>query len=154
MKDNLKTIPIPKKVPILSIPDTPLMKSTQEFIPISDVVDYMILYKDGGAAIILETTSLNFGLLSGKEQEAVVAAYGALINSLSFSVQIMVRSSKKDLTNYLKFMEENFDKNAHPRLKVLMEGYKNFITETVKKKNVLSKRFFIVIPFSPLELGV
>ena len=51
-------------------------------------------------------------------------------------------------------MDENFDKNANPRLKVLMEGYRKFITDTVKKKNVLSKRFFIIIPFSPLELGI
>ena len=133
MKNNLKNV----RLPIFNIPDTALTQSTQEFLPISDIADDIILYKDGGASLILETTSLNFGLLSAKEQEAVVAAYGALINSLSFSIQIMVRSSKKDLTNYLKFMDENFDKNANPRLKVLMEGYRKFITDTVKKKNHL-----------------
>ena len=59
------------KIPLLTIPDTPLMASSQEHLPISDICEDIVLYKDGGAAVLMESTSLNFSLLSEKEQEAV-----------------------------------------------------------------------------------
>jgi len=142
------------KIPIFSIPDTAIKSTTQNHLPIAQISDNLVFYKDGGAAIVMETTSLNFGLLSIKEQEAVIVAYAALLNSLSFSIQILVRSERKDISSYLSYLAENEAKIVNPKLKNLMHAYKTFITETIKKKNVLGKRFFITIPFSPLELGV
>lgn len=141
------------KVPFLNLPDLPLTSTTQNELPIADIGDDMVLMKDGGAAIVLETTSLNFGLLSEKEQAAVVYSYAALLNSLSFSVQILVRSQRKDISNYLTYLADAATKISNPKLSAVMTSYRTFITEIVKKKNVLGKRFFIVIPFSPLELG-
>lgn len=142
------------KIPFLNLPDLPLISTTQAELPIADITDDIILFKDGGAAVVMETTSLNFGLLSEKEQQAVVYAYAALINSLSFSIQIFVRSQRKDITSYLSYLSDAASKITNPKLQVVMSSYRSFITEIVKKKNVLGKRFFIIIPFSPLELGV
>lgn len=142
------------KVPFLSIPDKPLTSTTQDFVPIADITNDIIVYKDGGAALVMESTSLNFGLLSEKEQEAVIAAYAAMINSLTFSVQIVVLTQKKDISTYINFLDEQAKKITQPLLAKLMQEYRNFITESVKKKNVLGKRFFVVLYFSPLELGV
>ncbi len=142
------------KIPYLTLPDKPLTATSQKHLPIADITEDIALYKDGGAAIVLETTSLNFGLLSEKEQQAVIAAYAALLNSLSFSIQIIVRSQRKDISSYLKYLDEAAQKIQSPKLAHLMQNYKQFITETVKKKNVLGKRFYLAIPFSPLELGV
>lgn len=142
------------KIPYLSIPDKPLTSTTQAHLPVADILDDMVLYKDGGAALVMESTSLNFGLLSEKEQQAVIAAYAALINSLSFSVQIVIRTQRKDISNYMKYLEEASKKITSPNLASLMQGYKRFILDSIKKKNVLGKKFYLVIPFSPLELGV
>jgi hypothetical protein len=142
------------KIPYLSIPDTPLSASSQSYLPIADVVDDVVIHKDGGAALVMESTSLNFGLLSEKEQQAVIGAYAALINSLSFSLQIVIRTQRKDITNYMKYLDDAEKKITTPKLATLMQGYKKFISESIKKKNVLGKKFYIVIPFSPLELGV
>src|SRR3972149_1069862 len=142
------------KIPYLSIPDKPLVSTTQAHLPIADIVDDMILYKDGGAALVMESTSLNFGLLSEKEQQAVIAAYAALINSLSFSLQIVIRTQRKDISSYMKYLEVASQKIVNPKLATLMQGYKKFILDSIKKKNVLGKKFYLVIPFSPLELGV
>ena len=142
------------KIPFISIPDTPITSTTQAHLPIADITNNIVIYKDGGAALVMESTSLNFGLLSEKEQAAVIAAYAALINSLSFSIQIVVRTQRKDISNYLRFLDEQDAKITHPLLKTLMQQYKGFITESVKKKNILGKRFFIVLYLSPLELGV
>jgi len=92
--------------------------------------------------------------LSEKEQQAVIAAYAALLNSLSFPIQIIVRSQRKDISSYMKFLEEKSKNITNQKLLRMMESYKIFITESIKKKNVLGKRFFVIIPFSPLELGV
>ncbi len=141
------------KIPYVTLPDRPLTSISQRHLPIADIAEDIVLFKDGGAALVMESSSLNFGLLSEKEQQAVIAAYAALLNSLSFSIQIMVRSQKKDISVYLRHLEEAEGKITNEKLLHLMRGYKQFITETVKKKNVLGKRFYIVIPFSPLEMG-
>jgi len=152
-KDSIKKLNI-SKVPYLGIPDEPIRSSTQSFVPIADVTEDIVISKEGGAAVVLESTSLNFGLLSEKEQEAVIAAYAALLNSLSFPIQIVIRSQVKDITNYMDYLSQAESKIVNPKLASIMKDYKMFITETIKKKNVLGKSFYIVIPFSPLELGV
>lgn len=141
------------KIPYLSLPDVPLISTTQDVMPIADIVDELVIFKDGGAAIVMESTSLNFGLLSEREQEAVIAAYAALINSLSFAIQIVIRTQRKDITSYIRYLDDAQAKLDNPKLSDLLAGYKKFVVETTKRRNVLGKRFFLVIPFSPFELG-
>ena len=143
-----------KAIPIFSLPDTAIAKPTRDHLPIADITEDIVIYKDGGAALVMESTSLNFGLLSEKEQQAIIVAYAALINSLSFSIQILVRSERKDISTYLHYLDGYAQKIQNQQLAKVMASYRQFITETVKKKNVLGKRFFMVIPFSPLELGI
>lgn len=142
------------KIPLLSVPDKPIVSRTQRHLPIADITEDIVIYKDGGAAIVMESTSLNFGLLSDKEQEAVIAAYAALLNSLSFSIEIIIRSQRKDISDYMDYLEKAKRNIKSPKLLELMNGYTTFISETIKKKNVLGKSFYIAIPFSALELGV
>src|SRR3989339_1335076 len=113
---------ITKSIPLLNIPDVPLTGITQEHLPLADIVKDIALMKDGGAAIVLESTSLNFGLLSEREQEAVVAAFAALINSLSFPVQILVRTQTKDISKYIFALDAQIPKIVNPKLKTIMLG--------------------------------
>jgi hypothetical protein len=142
------------KIPFLSTPDKPLYSSTQDRLPIADIIHDIVLFKDGGAALIIESTSLNFGLLNEIEQDAVIASYAGLLNSFNFPVQIVVRSQRKDISNYLKFLDEAKKKINNPKLLFLLNDYQKFIVESVKKKNVLSKNFYLVVPFSKFELGL
>lgn len=141
-------------IPYLSTPDVPLVATTQEHLPISDITEDIVLFKDGGAGLVMESTSLNFGLLSEKEQQAVIAAYAALLNSLSFATQIVIRTQRKDISSYIQFLDESAKKITNQKLSSLVQGYRRFILESIKKKNVLGKKFYIVVPFSSLELGV
>ncbi len=142
------------KIPIFGIPDEPIISSTQDFVPIADITEDVVLAKNGGAAIVLESSSLNFSLLSEKEQQAVIYSYAALLNSLSFPIQIIVRSQIKDISKYMEYLEKARQKITNPKLASFMDNYKNFVRETIKKRNVLGKTFYIVIPFSPYEMGV
>lgn len=147
--------PKPKlSIPYLFMPDKPITSTSQNHLPIADITNDIVIYKDGGAAVVLESTSLNFGLLSEKEQAAVIAAYAAMINSLSFTCQILVRTQRKDISSYITYLDEQALKLKHPLLIKLMAEYKGFILESVKKKNVLGKRFYVILYLSPLELGL
>lgn len=133
----------------------PIRATTQEHLPIEDIQGNLVILKDGSCAMILSVSSVNFDLLSEREQEAIIYAYGALLNSLTFPIQLLIRSQKKDISSYLNLLEkEEAKKENVPLLKNLIGSYKKFVAEMVKKNNVLDKKFFIVIPFSSLELGV
>lgn len=149
---KLKTPKI--KIPYLGLPDGPIISKTQNFLPMADIIDDIVLTKDGGACLVLESSSLNFGLLSEKEQQAVIFAYAAFLNSLSFPIQIVIRSQVKDISKYMDYLKKARQKITNPKLAGVMDNYSNFVKETIKKKNILGKSFYIVIPFTPYELGV
>jgi len=142
------------KIPIFTTPDTPLSSSTQNFVIVSHVKDGVVFFKDGGAALIMESTSLNFQLLSDREQKAIIYAYAALLNSFNFHIEIVVRSQKKDITSYFQTLDQAEIKITNPKIKILMRGYKDFIKQSIKKKNVLSKNFYVIVPFTAYELGI
>ncbi len=128
--------------------------STQDHLPIEDVVEGVVLLKDGSCAAVLQISSVNFDLLSEREQQALVFAYGGILNSLNFPIQIVVYSNTKDVTSYLTNLKVAEETQKSPLLKERISHYRKFIEETVKKNDVLSKSFYIVIPFSVLELGL
>lgn len=131
----------------------PIRASTQEHLEIEDVRDNIIILKDGSCCLVLATTAINFGLLSEKEQDALIYAYAALLNSLTFPIQIIIRSQRKDVSSYLKLLDAEIAKQTNKLLREQMEKYRKFIEDTVKKNNVLDKNFYVIIPFSTLELG-
>ncbi len=128
--------------------------TTQQHLPIEDIINNLVVLKDGSACYVLETPSVNFDLLSGKEQEAMIYAYGALLNSLSFPIQILIRSSLKDVSSYLRLLQSWRAKQKSDLFKKMIASYEKFIGEMVQKNEVLTKSFYVVIPFSVFELGI
>lgn len=132
----------------------PIRASTQEHLDIEDVQDGIVILKDGSCCLVIATTAINFGLLSEKEQEATIYAYAGLLNSLTFSIQIVLRSQRKDISGYVKLVKQAEEKETKKEIKAQIEKYRQFIEETVAKNEVLDKKFYFVIPMSALELGV
>jgi len=128
--------------------------TTQEHLSIEDIVDNMVVLKDGSACYVMETSSVNFDLLSEREQEALIYAYAAILNSLSFPIQIFIRSSIKDISSYLRNLRSWEEKTRNPLMRKQIGHYRRFVTEVVEKNNVLTKSFYLVIPFSSFELGL
>ena len=133
---------------------SPLKASTQSFTEIEEIRDDVMLLKDFSAVTVLEVGAVNFWLLSAEEQSATIYAYSGLLNSLSFPVQILILSKKMDISSYLDYLTTKINNQKNAATQKQLESYKEFIKNTVKKTTVLEKRFFFVIPFSPLELGV
>ncbi len=133
----------------------PIRASTQEHLTIEDIVENLVLLKDGSCSLVISVSAVNFDLLSEREQDAIIYAYGALLNSLTFPVQILIRSQRKDITSYLNLLDrQQIQKKNSPLVANLIASYRKFVSEVVKKNNVLDKKFYAVIIFSALELGV
>lgn len=128
--------------------------STQKFIEIIDVVDEVVVLSGGNAAVILEVQATNFDLLSKEEQDAKIYSYSALLNSLSFPIQIVIRSKKLDISSYLNQLETEAQKSKNVNFGNQIRAYKNFVSELIKINSVLDKRFYIVIPYFSLESGI
>ena len=135
-------------------PFVPIRASTQQFTEIEDIMQNIVMFLDGSCALVLSVSAVNFGLLSEKEQESIIYAYAGILNSLSFPIEILVRSKRKDISAYLKLLEDKEAEQKNPKLAISIHGYRAFIESTVKEKDVLDKKFYVVIPFSNLELGV
>jgi type IV secretory pathway VirB4 component len=135
-------------------PTSPIKASTQSFIEIEEIKDDVVLMKDYSAVVVVEVGAVNFWLLSAEEQTSMIYSYAGLLNSLSFPVQILILSKKMDISSYLDYLDNKINSQNNPLLKTALVNYKEFIKTIVKKNVVLEKRFFFVIPFSPLELGI
>jgi type IV secretory pathway VirB4 component len=128
--------------------------TTQEHLPIEDIIDDVVILKDGSAVSVLRVSSVNFDLLSEKEQSALVMAYGGILNSLNFPIQIIIKSETKDITSYLKRLDESENKQTNSLLKNRIIKYRKFVEELIKRNDVLSKSFYVVVKFSSSELGI
>ena len=132
----------------------PIRASTQSFTEIVDIDRDLVLFTDGSVALVIATSAVNFGLLSEKEQDAIIYSYAGLLNSLSFPVQILIQTKHKDISAYLRLLEDQEGKQKNPKLVKSIHSYRLFVASMVKEKEVLDKKFYIVLPFSSLELGV
>jgi len=128
--------------------------TTQRFTEVEDIVDDIVLFQGGRAALIIEVTATNFALLSAEEQDSKIYSYAALLNSLSFPIQIIVRSKKLDISSYLKLLDAQAKAIQNDLLANQIRLYRDFVQELVKVNTVLDKKFYVCIPYSYMEKGV
>lgn len=122
--------------------------TTQEHLDVYDIKDGIVVLKNGSAVCILETNAINFDLLSMMEQDAAISAYSNLLNSLTFPIQVSIRSKKMDISDYLEKVKEAENKQSNPKIKEQIIAYRRFIQEElVTKEDVLDKNFYVTIPY-------
>jgi len=129
------------------------MHPTQQLIPIKEIKDGIVILKNGEWRAVLIASSMNFALLSPEEQEAVIYQYQNFLNSLDFNIQILVESRKLNIRGYLRALQEIEEKQATELLRVQAKEYREFIKSLSEMVNLMSKNFYIVIPFYPLAVG-
>ena len=136
------------------MPSEVIKASTQESLDIYTIKNHLIFLKDGSCALVLKTNALNFNLLSEEEQDATIYTYAGLLNSLSFSIQILIRSQRKNISDYINLLDESIQKTVSQKVKESLLSYRQFVKSLVKENRVLEKRFYIVLSFSAIELGI
>ncbi len=128
--------------------------STQKFIEIIDVIDDIVVLAGGNACLIFEVKATNFSLLSAEEQDAKIFSYASLLNSLSFTVQIVIRTKRLNISSYLKLLQKEKAETKNAKLSEQIGMYSDFVQELVKVNTILDKKFYIIIPYSSLEKGL
>jgi hypothetical protein len=123
--------------------------ATQEFVPIKEVRDGIALLKDGGMRGILLASSLNFSLKSEDERSAIIMQFQDFLNSLDFSIEIVIQSRRLDIRPYIALLEEQEKKQMNSLLKIQTKEYIQFIRNFTEQTNIMTKNFFIVVPYTP-----
>ncbi len=120
---------------------------SQSFVPIEEIRDGVVVLKDGGLRSVLICTAINFTLRSSEEQKAILAQYQSMLNSLDFSIQIVSQSRKLDIRPYLITLEKRLEEIEESLLKFQTREYIEFIRELTTSVNIMSKHFYVVVPY-------
>jgi len=137
------------------MPKQPALHSTtQLFLDIYDISNDLLIMKDGAASMILSVGAMNFGLLAEEEQDAIIYAYAGLLNSLNYPIQIVIKSQTKDATKYLNLLKEQEESAGDASKRKAIQNYREFVSNLIRERNVLDKKFYVTIPASALEMGL
>ncbi len=123
-------------------------KATQEFVPIEEIRDGIIVLKDGELRAIVLANSINLSLKSDDEQKATILQFQNFLNTLDFSVQISVQSRKLDIRPYLMLLEERIKVQTEPLLKLQTREYIEFIRNFTESVSIMTKSFFVIVPYT------
>lgn len=124
-------------------------QAAQEFVPIKEVRDGIVVLKDGGLRMVLMASSLNFALKSGEEQQAIILQFQNFLNSLDFTVEFFIQSRRLDIRPYIASLEERLASTNNDLLKVQIKEYIGFIKNFTESVSIMTKTFFVVIPYTP-----
>jgi type IV secretory pathway VirB4 component len=122
--------------------------STLERLPLSDIRDGVIYMKDGSLRGVISVSAVNFELRSSDEQAAILQQFQGFLNSLDFPVQMLSQSRKFDITKYIEYVREATADQTNELLKMQAEEYMRFVSELSELANIMSKRFFVIIPLA------
>ncbi len=127
--------------------------ATQEFVPIKEIRDGIIILKDGGFRSVLLCSSLNFALKSQDEQTSIILQFQNFLNSLNFSVEMVIQSRKLDIRPYLALLEDREKAQQTDLMKIQTREYINFIKGFTESVSIMTKSFYVVVPYSPSLLN-
>jgi hypothetical protein len=123
-------------------------KATQEFVPIKEVRDGIIVLKDEGLRAIVLANSINLSLKSNDEQQATILQFQNFLNTLDFPVQISIQSRRLDIRPYLLLLEERLKVQSEPLLKLQTREYIEFVRSFTEAVSIMTKSFFVVVPYT------
>jgi hypothetical protein len=127
--------------------------STQQFIPIAQIKQGILILKDGGLRAILEISPVNFALKSQQDQDVLIGQFQNFLNSLEFPLQMVVQSRRLDIFPYLKGLIDYAQNISSDLLRIHAFDYIDFVQRLTGLANIMEKKFFCVVPYEaqPLE---
>jgi hypothetical protein len=127
-------------------------KSTQTFVPIKEVRDGVVVLKDGSLRAIMLASSINLSLKSAEEQKAIIFQFQSFLNTLDFHAQIVVQSRRLDIRPYIVTLENRMKVLSEPLLKLQTKEYIDFIKNFTETVAVMTKSFFVVVPYTHINI--
>lgn len=125
-------------------------QSTQKYLDMAEIREDTVVLKDGTLRAVIMCSSVNFALKAEDEQKALISGYMQFINSLKHPLQIVIQSRKLDMDNYMRRLVEAQKKQTNDLLKMQIITYIDYVKELIEIGEIMTKRFFIVVPYNPL----
>jgi len=125
--------------------------AAQQFVPLREVRDGIVLMKDGGMRAILMASSINFALKSEDEQQAILGQFQQFLNTLDFSLQIYVQSRELDITPYLELLRAREPGQDNDLMRVQLREYIGFIEHFTTETDIMTKSFWAGLAVSGEE---
>lgn len=125
--------------------------SSRRQIRIKEVKDGILILPGNKYRAILETSAINFELKSEDEQDQLIDNFQNFLNSLPCSLQILIRVREVDIDRYLEEFAKSQSEETEEIYKEQVENYCGFIKNLVSGNKILSRRFYVVIPYEPQD---
>lgn len=129
-------------------------KSSQEFVPIKDIRQGVVILKNDQMRKVLLASSINFALKSYDEQHAILRQFQAFLNTIDFSVQFYVQSRRLNIQPYLDLLAAREDKQDNDLMRIQLREYMEFVRTFVSEVDIMAKNFFVVVPYSPSTVNL
>ncbi len=122
--------------------------ASQQFVPIRDIRDGIVVLKNGQLCIVLLASSMNFALKSADEQQAILSQFQSFLNTLDFSLQIYIQSRRLDIRPYLEILKTRESIQDNDLMRIQLREYIEFIRTFTNEVDIMTKNFFVVIPYT------
>lgn len=124
--------------------------STQKYLDIAEIREDVVVLKDGTIRGVVLVSSVNFALKSNEEQEAIIGSYANFLNTLDFPLQIVIQSRRLNIDKYLAKVKALEAKQHNELLRIQTAEYVQYVSELVEMEDIMSKQFYIVVPYSTM----
>jgi hypothetical protein len=121
--------------------------ATQRFLPIAEIRNDTVWLKNGGLRAVLQVEALNFNLKSETEQQGIISGYESFVNTLSFPLQILIRSTKMNIDPYLVQLRTVAATQQNELLKNQTLAYADFIEKLIDIADIMQKKFYVIVPY-------
>lgn len=128
-------------------------QATQDIVPIREVRNGILVLKDGSMRALLMTSSVNFALKSADEQDSIIFQFQQFLNSLNFTVQIFIQSRRLDIRPYIATLEVREKEQINDLMRIQTKEYIEFIKAFTERTNIMTKTFYIVVPYTPATIS-
>jgi type IV secretory pathway VirB4 component len=123
----------------------------QKNLALAEIKNDTVLMKDGTLRAVLMVSSINFALKNEDEQQAIVSAYVSFLNGLDHPLQIVIQSRQLNIKPYLEKLAQKEREQPNELLRMQIADYRSFVAELVSLGKIMSKNFYVVVPFDPLS---
>lgn len=125
--------------------------STQQYLDIAEIKDNTVVMKDGTLRSVIMVSSINFALKSEDEQNAIISAYVSFLNNIDFPLQIVIQSRELNIDGYIETLKQKQKEQTNELLKMQTAEYIDYILELISMSKIMNKRFYVVVPYSPVS---
>lgn len=125
--------------------------SAQRFLSLAEIKQDTLIMKDGTLRAILMVSSINFALKNEDEQNATISAYVSFLNSIEHPLQVVIQSRELYIQPYLQDLLKREREQNNELLRAQIADYRSFVSELVEMGEIMSKNFYVVVPYDPLS---